>query len=562
MRRAGTLLGALIGLALLATLASFFEDGGQPQPDPTKKSRTGPLREINIAYDPNKARLFEELIASYNPRAQIKVRGQKLEIPAMVEAVPGGELVAVSPDSSIWIESFDRAWQEANPGASSIVGTTVRYATTPVVIATWRGREGELGAPDQRGWAGLLQRASSDPGYRWSHGSPRATASGMLALVAEFYAGANKTFGLTKADADNENVRRYVAQIERTIARYGGESDAALVDYLLRDGQNALAATVMPEASVFDFNQRSRSAKLSTVQPAEGTLMLDHPLILLETPELTPEERRAFLEFGRFLAGPDAQGIVVKHGYRPVDLAFDMGKSPLKGEGLSTEQPKLLQMPPTGTLTYLRQSWASGLKRRANIMLVADVSGSMEGEKLDRAKEALVAFIKAIPSDEERVGLAAFSSDYREIVPLGRLGDIRPKLLEEVDRLNATGNTAFFYSVWRAHAVLAQRNDRERINVVVAMTDGKENASRNFSGRNVAGVGAVPQITSGNQQDTGPLVRALKRAGQGILVFTVGYGSDADMDVMGAIARPFGGQAYRADTDTIRRLYELISQNF
>jgi len=92
----------------------------------------------------------------------------------------------------------------------------------------------------------------------------------MLALVAEFYAGAGKTFGLGKADADREEVRRYVAQIERTIARYGGESDAALVEYLLGDGRRALSATVMPEASIFDFNQRSRGDKLYSIHPTEA----------------------------------------------------------------------------------------------------------------------------------------------------------------------------------------------------------------------------------------------------------------------------------------------------
>ncbi len=560
------LFGFLLGLAVfLAISLSIFmpEEGQQPEPGkPPGRQAGGPLREIPIAYDPGKAALFEDLVNSFNSRAAVKVRATKLEIPQMLEAIPTEQFVAVSPDSALWVESIDRAWRDARGGDSSVIGTTIRYATTPVVLATWRGKEAELGGPEERGWGALLRRSSQDPSYRWSHGSPRASASGMLALIAEFYAGANKSYGLTKADADNEDVRRYVAQVERTIARYGGESDAALVDYLLKEGSNTLSATVMPEASVFDFNQRSRAAKLAAIAPAEGTLMLDHPLILLETAQLTPEERRAFLEFARFLTGPDGQAIVARHGFRPVDLAFDMSKSPLRGEGISTDQPKLLQMPSSGVVTYLRQAWATGLKRRANIMLVVDVSGSMEGDKLARTKEALAAFVKQIPSDEERVGLAVFSSDYREVVPLGRLGDVRQRLATEIDRLSASGNTAFYYAVWRAHTLLAQRNDPERINVVVAMTDGLENASGSFSGRNVPGVGSVPQITTSSGRDPGPLQRALERNGKGVMVFTVGYGGDADMNGLAALAGAFGGRSYRADPDTIKRLYELISQYF
>ncbi|MDO8688602.1 MAG: VWA domain-containing protein [Dehalococcoidia bacterium] len=521
-----------------------------------------PLTQISIAYDPNKAGLFDDLLSAYNNRASVKVNGVELEIPDMLDAVSSGELVAVSPDSSVWLEAIDNAWHQANPDAPSIIGTTIRYATTPVVIATWRGREGELGAGKGGGWATLLQRASQDPGYRWSHGSPRASASGLLAVTAEFYAGAKKSYGLTKADADRQEVRSYVAQIEKTIARYGGESDAALVDYLLKEGESALSATVMPEASVFDFNQRSRGASLYAIQPAEGTLMLDHPLVLLETAGLTPDQRRAFLDFARFLGGSDGQAIVARHGFRPVDLAYDMAKSPLATAGLSTLQPQLLQMPSAGLLAYLQGAWASGLKRRANIILVMDVSGSMEGDKLGRAKDALVSFLKQVPSDDERIGLVAFASNYQEMVPLGRLGDNRQQLLNAADQLSAGGNTAFFYAVWRAYLSLSQRNDPERINVVVAMTDGQENASKNFSQTDVSGVGRVPQIVTSSVKDVSALVKALKNTGAGIQVFTVGYGSDADMTVLSPLAGSFGGQAYQADPATIRKLYELISQNF
>lgn len=551
----------VVPMLLAAVLSACDEDIGQP-------GTPGPVKEIRVAYDSGKARLFEELLNSYNSKATIKARGVKLEIQDMADAVAKGDLTAISPDSGIWLEGFDAAWQAAHPGASPIVGTTIRYATTPVVIATWAGREGELGTSGTRGWSTLLERSSRDPDYRWSHGSPRASASGMLALVAEFYAGAKKTFGLTKSDADREEVRQYVAQIEKTIARYGGESDAALVEYLLKEGQKALSAIVMPEAALFDFNSRTKADKLFAIHPVEGTLMLDHPLVLLETAELRPEQRRAFLELGQFLTSGEGQAIVAKHGYRPVDLAFDMSQSPLQAEGISTEPPRLLQMPPAGILGYLRGAWASGLKRRANIILVVDVSGSMAGEKIRRTKEALASFIKQVPSDDERIALVTFSSDYAEVVPLGRLGDNRQDLLAQIDRLSTGGNTALFYAVWRAHRLLAQRDDTERINVVVAMTDGNENASQEYSRKAVQGIGNVPEIVSPRDRDketntdTGPLRKALEQNGGGILVFTVGYGSDADLNVLSSIASPFGGQAYRADTDTIRRLYELISQNF
>jgi Ca-activated chloride channel family protein len=545
-------------LLVIPLLAALLVGCDTPLPQNVAPA-TAPVREIKVAYDPSKSALFAELLSAYNARAQIKVTGVSMENPDMADAIAKGGLVGVSPDSSIWMEKFDQTWQAAGKGESSVIGTTVRYATTPVVIATWRGREGDLGAPAVRGWTSLLAKASKDPNYKWSHGSPRASASGLLALTAEFYTGSGKTFGLSKADADQEGVRTYVAGIEKTVARYGGESDAALVDYLLQEGSRAVSAVVMPEASVFDFNSRTRGERLSAVSPAEGTLMLDHPLILVETPTLGSEQRKAFLDFGRFLTGSDGQAIVAKHGFRPVDLTFDMEKSPLKAQGIPVDQPKLLQMPSRGVLAYLKDSWALGLKRRANIILVVDTSGSMAGDKLTSTKDALNSFLKQIPSDEERVGLVAFASDLVDEVKLDRLGSNRSALLDHIDQLRSNGNTAFYYAVWYATQTLAKQNDKERINVVVAMTDGLENESNKFVGRDSPGLGRVPAIT-GSGRDPAPLMRQLSPSG--VLLFTVGYGGDADMDSLGRMSSALGGRAYRADPDTIRKLYELISQNF
>jgi Ca-activated chloride channel homolog len=545
----------LLVIPLLATSLAACE----PSPPQNATPQPVPVRQIKVAYDPSKAGLFTELLAAYNSRAQVKVVGTQMENPDMADAIAAGDLVGVSPDSSIWLEKFDQAWQAAGKGESSVIGTTVRYATTPVVIATWKGQEGDLGSPAERGWTSLLAKASTDPAYRWSHGSPRASASGLLALTAEFYAGSGKTYGLSKTDADQEGVRQYVAGIERTVARYGGESDAALVDYLLKDGPKAASAIVMPEASVFDFNSRTKVGQLVAVSPAEGTLMLDHPLILVETPSLGAEQRKAFLDFGRFLSGSDGQAIVAKHGFRPVDLAYDMEKSPLRAQGLSVEQPKLLQMPTRGVLAYLRDSWALGLKRKANIVLVVDTSGSMAGDKLSKTKDALVSFLKQIPSDEERVGMVAFSTDLVDVVPLDRLGSNRTALLDHIGKLRDGGNTALYYAIWYAAETLAKQNDKERINVVVAMTDGLENESSRRAGKDIPELGRVPQLVSGSK-DPSPLIRQL--SGTGVLLFTVGYGGDADMDSLNKMSSAMDGQSYRADPDTIRKLYELISQNF
>ncbi len=65
------------------------------------------------------------------------------------------------------------------------------------------------------------------------------------------------------------------------------------------------------------------------------------------------------------------------------------------------------------------------IKRKTNVYLVVDTSGSMDGEKLTNVQEALAAFISQIEGADERVGLIEFWGGVDVLVPLTRLGDTR-----------------------------------------------------------------------------------------------------------------------------------------
>ncbi len=84
--------------------------------------------------------------------------------------------------------------------SAAAVGETVRYAVSPVVIATWESLAREIGWPDRPlGWQDLLTRAQTGSQLPLEPPST-SSASGLLATLAEFYAGAGKTRGLTIED--------------------------------------------------------------------------------------------------------------------------------------------------------------------------------------------------------------------------------------------------------------------------------------------------------------------------------------------------------------------------
>jgi Ca-activated chloride channel family protein len=518
---------------------------------------------VTIAYSPEKATLMKELAGKFNAEKLRTPDGQPMRLD-LVEMTPedmvtqalagGSSFQALTPDSSLWLDQINRQWAEtqaaAEPGAiqPTLAGEPVRYAVTPIVIAAWEDSARSLGWPEQPvGWTTLQTRAQQDKNFRWSHPST-SYASGLLATLAEFYAGAGVQRGLTPELAQDPKTLQFVGDVEKTV-KYYGEGELAAIQRAAKEGPASLDAFVVSEQLLTSFNTGAFGkppAKLVALYPAEGTLWADHPLALLETPDVTPNQRRTFQAFREFLATPEIQKSVLQAGYRPADLSIplDGPESPLTAaNGVNPAEPQTtLQLPSPDVVSVVRNAWAY-TKRKTNVFLVADTSGSMEGDKLSNAQMALRAFLAQILSDQERVGLVEFNSDVVNVIELDTLANNRGALANEIDSLEAGGNTALLDAVRTAYIRLQREADPERINAIVVMTDGKENASA-ISLRELTN-----EIERGNRDLP-------------VVIFAVAYGRDADYDVLQALADASGGQVREGTPETIRDLYKILSTYF
>jgi Ca-activated chloride channel family protein len=477
----------------------------------------------------------------------MRVQAEQREVEAMLSDALAGDFEAISPDSSLWLDDLDRAWSAQTGSESALVGESHRYAISPIVLAMWEPVARELGWPDEPiGWADVQAQAQRDPDFKWSHPST-SSASGLLATLAEFYAGTGKTRGLTIEDAQAQSTLEYVGAVERTV-RYYGEGESAVIERAQREGPDYLDAFVVQEQLVVLFNRESSSSqRLVAVYPAEGTLWEDHPLALLETPTLTANQRLTFQHFREFLLSAGAQAKVLANGYRPADLTIplDGADSPLTAaNGVDPRQPQTtLQMPGPAVVDVVRNVWWY-TKRHTNVYLVVDTSGSMSGQKLEAAREALRVFLSQIKGDLEQVGMVEFSTQVNNIIPLNELRANRGQLERAVDALYADGDTALLDAVRSAYVRLQKVNDTSRINAIVAMTDGRENAS-----------GVSPrQLTLEIERDNASRVP--------VVIFCIAYGTDADYTVLEALAEASGGQVREGDLETIRELYKILSTYF
>ena len=525
--------------------------------------------ELTIAVSPLMASTLESLADDFNRQQSKTPDGRVMKV--VVTALEPGKMVetalgqppfqAISPDSNLWIDRLEQRWlAQLDTGAISDIplgqrriAESERYAVSPIVIAIWESVARDLGWPDKAiGWQDIQQQATRDPNFKWSHPST-GTATGLLATLAEFYAGANLTRGLTQEAATAQTTVDYVRSVEGTV-RFYGEGEDVVVQRLISEGRNYLDAFVAQERVVIDWNENRAGSgeRLVAIYPAEGTFWTDHPLALLDLgsregeQKVTDNQRLTYRAFTQFLTGNASQQKLLATGYRPANLniELDSAGSPFANtDAVDWRQPQTtLQMPSSAVVDVVFNFWYY-TKRPTNVYLVVDTSGSMEkNNKIGAARDALQAFVNQIQGDRDQIALVEFGSGTKNFEPLRKMDDTsRADLLNTIERMRADGGTALIDAVYAAAQDLVDRGDSEAINAIVVMTDGKENES-------VYGLSELNRLLSSQQPAP--------------VIFTIAFGSDADEEMLTEIARIGGGQFRRASEIDLQELYKTISTYF
>ena len=467
---------------------------------------------------------------------------KRLDMVDMLREAVDGQLVAISPDSSVWYDELNRNWEARQPSASALVTSNTGFAVSPIVIAMRESRASELGFLDAPvAWKDLAAQATRDPSFNWAHSSA-TTASGLLATTAEVYEGVGKLEILTSEDLNAQQTFDYLKDIESSVERYEGESEDRMVVRMLAEATNPLDAFAVQEHLVIFFNRNSEDEKLVALYPKNRTFSLDHTLALLNGSWVTEPEKETFRSFASFVLETPQQLLVLEEGYRPADFSVSVAQagSPFHPNfKVDPEGPKnLLQVPTPRLLQEIRELWIL-TKKPASIYLVIDTSGSMAGSKMDGVKEALGAFVDQVQSDRYQVGLIEFNDDVLELQALAPFdAGLERSLRADIRALKPGGGTALYEAVAATIGRLENLGDPERINVIIAMTDGQSQ-----------GVIDVLEYQIG-------------AAELPFLIFTVAYGDDADLGVLRRIARLGNGRVYSSDPQTIEKLFELLTAFF
>lgn len=222
-----------------------------------------------------------------------------------------------SPASSIWIPYMNTKWRNITGNDYDIALDWVPLALSPVVIASWGSITEQY---DVTGFMDLYQLANDGVDFKYGHPDPLLSNGGAMTVVLEFAeAAGKKPEDLTVDDLMNETTIEIVKTIESKSIYYG-KSTGFFGAWAAENGPNAIQFFSIYENVVMDNSLRAFNQwndPLVALYPEDGTLMSDHPFVMLNGSWVNYWQRFAAGEYLYFLLQPENQNLAQKHGFRP-----------------------------------------------------------------------------------------------------------------------------------------------------------------------------------------------------------------------------------------------------
>jgi len=524
---------------------------------------------VSIVYGSEKQEWLEQLVQEYNGQQHETEEGFAIVVEATpmgsiesARAIVEGELKPTvwSPASSLFMPVANAEWRGREHADDLVVGEPPDLVLSPVVIAMWQSMAQALGWPEKRlGWSDIAALATSGEGweaygypewgsFKFGHTHPDFSNSGLVSVIAEAYAGASKQRDLTPDDLRDPSLGKFMAEVESSIIHYGS-STGFFAERMFERGPSYLSAAVIYENLIVAQESKRQAGEslqmpVVAIYPREGTFWSNHPYAILNADWVTDEQRAAAEDFLVFLLDRPQQQKAIELGFRPADQTIPLTYPLDYGHGVDPKQPQtVLEIPSAEVIAGVQELWQSQAKKPVDVVVVMDVSGSMEGGKILSARNSLLQFIDVL-DDRDRLQILLFSADLVTLTPLSPLSDKREDVRRRVSGIVVQTETRLYGAVEQAYDELLKQGDPRHIQAMVVLSDG-ENTVEDTTLEQL-----LQQIGSWSEAGSAPKI------------FTIAFGSDADREVLGRIAEVTGGKPYSSDARTISDVYGEIATFF
>jgi Ca-activated chloride channel family protein len=376
--------------------------------------------------------------------------------------------------------------------------------------------------------------------FHFAMTDPSASNTGFSALVGVAAAFAGSGNALTVADVKAPELKDFFSGQSLTAG-----SSGFLADSYVRS-QDSLDGIINYESVLLSLNSGGKvHQKLDLIYPKEGIITADYPLMLLNS-----AKRDAYDKLVAYLRSADVQRRIMTTTSRRPALPEVSPDSRFPSQLLvELPFPSSLDVINTLLLAYLND-----IRLPSHPVFVLDLSGSMEGDRLNGLKKALTNLTGLDTSvtgqfarfrAREQITIITFSSTVQDTRTF-TINDPDPHgpdmtaLRDYVNGLRAGGGTAIYDAVEEAYvqAGAAKAQDPNRFYSIVLMTDGENNSGRDLN------------TLLRDYQQFSASTRAIK-------TFTVLFGEASPQDLQ-RIAGVSGGTVFDSRTAPLSQVFKEI----
>ncbi len=493
----------------------------------TESSCTLPGGSLTVAVSPDIADAIDPLITTSGSSSQGIAGGCTVAITPVDAAdfvAGGGSGAAVwIPDSSMWID-------EAKAAGMTVPAQNPSIATSPVVLALSASAAAPLAAAGSPSVAGILaSRATATP-IRVGLPDPTKSAAAVATILAT-----------RAAVTGTSDARAALTWAVRSSPAGMPTHDGDLLDRLTTDPNTAVPVS---ERALMRHNAAAGATPAVAVYLGQDESALDYPVVTLATDSDTVA---AANDLVRLLMGTEAQSALRAAGFRAPDGT--PGPSITSDNGVDPTLRVTAPLPGAQQVDDAIRS-VQITNEPTRMLAVMDISGSMLGvvpgaggaTRLELAKDAATRGLGLYGPDSD-IGLWEFSrtltpdSDHRELIPVSSLGPDgqgssgAQRLAQAMAGLQAVpeGGTGLYDTVLDAVRTMRASYDPARVNVVLVLTDGKNDDQGSISLD-----GLISTLTA--EQD----------ANRPVPVISIAFGPDSDVQSLSAISKATGGATYES----------------
>ncbi len=562
----------IVGGIIAFSFVSQFSGGQNGDNDETQIEVPSGSVLVTLASSNTKRNWLDQVTAEFNAAGMTTSSGSPIVVDVS-HVTSGGSMNAIldgslqptawSPGDQSWVAQANETWRQRHnkPITSETCAPTI-YA--PLGFAMWRPMAETLGWPDEPiGWDTIVELAADPNGwasygrpewgqFRFGHTHPGYANSGLLSMTAFVYGVTGQTTDLTAADIYTPQVEEAMRALEEVTAKYGRQAPA-LLELMAQQGPGYLHAAAVPEADTVRFNVErgdELTFPLAFIFPSGGTIWADHPYCILDNAAwVSEEEAEAAAVFRDYLLAREQQALAIDNYLRPLDSSIPL-HAPLSLENGTDPTVSPDTVPPLPSPSAEISAAVIDLfnitKRKATVIVVLDVSGSMEGDRIKTARTATNEFFGRLDPND-KVGLIIFNDDVTTLQEPARVGDVVEQLTQRVSGLVADGNTDLYGAVCFAAKQMAKQQQADieagesRLYGIILLSDGED---------------TVGSITENQMFATCLPANA---EADGVKIFPIAFGDAADQDVLLRMAQVTGGRMFSADPDSISNIYLSIS---